>query len=108
MCFGCTSFGPNTAAIILFFPNSINADPSAFFITPALIETFLSSSGALPLILSILFSDNINHFEIKLITLSLRSDKCALFPINSIALFAFNLPSSVPFNNIAPFCPIVI
>ncbi|KKK45053.1 hypothetical protein LCGC14_3166130, partial [marine sediment metagenome] len=47
-CFGCTSRGPKTPTRILLFPNSIYAEPSAFFNTPTLIVTLRVSSIFLP------------------------------------------------------------
>src|SRR5712692_9282741 len=38
MCFGCTSLGQKKPARILFLPNSMYAEPSAFFKTPTLID----------------------------------------------------------------------
>src|SRR5215475_1712240 len=48
MCFGCTSRGPYTATIILLLPNSIKAEPSAFFTTPTCILISRNSSEVRP------------------------------------------------------------
>ena len=48
MCFGCTSLGPYTPTRILLSPNSMYAEPLAFFKTPALMVTFRVSLTFLP------------------------------------------------------------
>ncbi|BAA30662.1 111aa long hypothetical protein [Pyrococcus horikoshii OT3] len=71
-CFECNSLGPYTAAIILFLPHSIYAEPFAFFKTPTFILIGLSSYFFLPSILLPFSSINLSPsgFSIIIIHLS--------------------------------------